>query len=141
MKLSPSQLFLLSFILAGIFALLSAYQFIGWLRFKDEYEKAYGVVVKNKIDKEKKFYPVIRFKTLDNQKIAFTAVSIPNKTKYNEGDTIMVYYDLLNAEDVHIAGEETRLLYIFLLLTALFGFIGGYGLWQQKQQKIESNHE
>lgn len=139
MKLSPSQFFLLSFIVAGIFALLSAYQFIGWLRFKDEYEKAYGVVIKNKIDKEKKFYPVIRFKTLDNQKIAFTAVSIPQKEKYNEGDTIAVYYDLLNAEDVHIAGEETRLLYIFLLLTILFGFIGGYGLWQQKQPNQITN--
>jgi hypothetical protein len=133
MKFSPSLLFTICFALAGLFAVLTAYELILWFRFKGEYEQAKGIVIKNKIDKNKKFYPIVRFKTLDNQKITFTAATLARSEKHNEGDTVLVYYDLLNAEDVHIAGEESKMLRIYSLLMLVCVLMGGYGVWQQKQ--------
>ncbi len=140
MKQPIRRILLLCCTCAAIFFFIAAYQFVLWRQFKNEYEKAMGIIVKNKIDKKRKFYPVIRFKTLDNQKVTFTATQLSSKMKYNEGDTISVYYDLLNADDVHIAGDEYRGLLIFGLLSMLFAFIGGYGFWyilQLNQERKE----
>ncbi len=101
-----------------VFLLCTLYQVIVWKQFTSEYEKTFGIIVKNKMDKEKKYYPVIRFKTLDNQRISFTAPE-PAKTKYNEGDTVYVYYDLLNADDAKLAGGEYRGIAIFSVLVLL----------------------
>jgi hypothetical protein len=106
-------------VVAGIlFAICTLYQFFIWQQFKAEYEKTFGIIVKNKLDKEKKYYPVIRFKTLDNQRVSFTAPE-SSSSKYKEGDTVYVYYDLLNADDAKLAGGEYKGIVIFLGLTVL----------------------
>ncbi len=138
MKQPISNMLLLCCVIAAIFTFMAAYHFIVWRQFKNEYEKTAGVIIKNKVEinkleKKKSFIPVIRFKTLDNQKVSFTAYNMLASKKYHEGDTVFVYYDLLNADDVHIAGEEYRSLLIYSLLALLFGIISGYGILYTKK--------
>jgi cytochrome c oxidase assembly protein Cox11 len=134
MQQSLPRLFLLVSTCAILFLLITGYQVFLWQQFKQEYEKTTGIIIKNKIDKERKFYPVVRFKTLHNQKVTFTAQTLASKIKYSEGDTIQIYYDLLNTDDVHIAGEEYRNILIYSALTLLFALIAGYMYWQNKEK-------
>lgn len=134
MQDSVHRQFLIAVVSAVIFLLCTLYQVLIWQQFKSEYEKTFGIIVKNKMDKEKKYYPVVRFKTLDNQRISFTA-SEPSKTKYNEGDTVYVYYDLLNADDAKLAGGENRGVAIFSVLT-LLGAAAALYLYRKKQKDL-----
>jgi hypothetical protein len=136
MQDSVHRQFLIAVVSAAIFLLCTLYQVLIWQQFKSEYEKTYGIIVKNKMDKEKKYYPVIRFKTLDNQRINFTAPE-PSKTKYNEGDTVYVYYDLLNADDAKLAGGENRGVAIFSVLTLLAAAAALY--FYRKKQVVPNN--
>jgi Protein of unknown function (DUF3592) len=134
MQDSVHRQFLIAVVSAVIFLLCTLYQVLIWQQFKSEYEKTFGIIVKNKMDKEKKYYPVVRFKTLDNQRISFTAPE-PSKTKYNEGDTVYVYYDLLNADDAKLAGGENRGVAIFSVLT-LLGAAAALYFYRKKQKDL-----
>jgi hypothetical protein len=134
MQDSVHRQFLIAVVSAAIFLLFTLYQVLIWQQFKSEYEKTFGIIVKNKMDKEKKYYPVVRFKTLDNQRISFTAPE-PSKTKYTEGDTVYVYYDLLNADDAKLAGGENRGVAIFSVLTLLTAAAALY-LYRKKQKDL-----
>lgn len=137
MQDSVHRQFLIAVVSAVIFLLCTLYQVLIWQQFKSEYEKTFGIIVKNKMDKEKKYYPVVRFKTLDNQRINFTATE-PSKTKYKEGDTVYVYYDLLNADDAKLAGGENRGVAIFSVLTLL---ASAAALYFYRKKQIMPNNE
>ncbi len=123
-------------VLTAIFLCISLYDIWQWRQFTKKYDKTIGVITKNKENKDKTFSPVIRFRTLDNQKVTFKARKKAEK-KFNEGDTVLVYYNLLNTDEVHLATEAEGNLWLSPCLALLFGGAGALALWgkQRKRQQ------
>ncbi len=70
-------------------------------KFRREYEMTEGTVSEVITTDSLHFYPRIRFKTLDNQRLHLKLRR--EEANVKAGDTLAIYYDLVNPADAHLA--------------------------------------
>ncbi|MCU0451643.1 MAG: DUF3592 domain-containing protein [Bernardetiaceae bacterium] len=118
-------------VLGGALLAYAASLYSGIQQFRKHYEKTQGVVSKVSTTDSVNFYPHLKFKTLDNQRLNLK-LRRP-EASLAEGDTVEVYYDLVNPADLHLAihqsphlAQRWGLLGILLFLPGLMllGWLG-----------------
>jgi Protein of unknown function (DUF3592) len=101
----------------GALLLYAANLYSNIQRFRKHYEKTQGVVSKVSTTDSLNFYPHLKFKTLDNQRLNIK-LRRP-EAALAEGDTVEVYYDLVNPADLHLALHQSP------RLAQRWGLVGG----------------
>lgn len=96
--------------IAFIFNALTTYLKRQSIISKYEQTKAVVIDVVKNADSTS-IYPVIQFKTIDNQRVKYRAMNEKALHKHVKGDTILLYYDLINPQTMYIpsAGKNTDL--------------------------------
>jgi hypothetical protein len=68
-----------------------------------KYEKTNAVVIEvAKSTDSLRTFPILQFRTIDNQRVRFNAMNEKNLHKLAKGDTVLVYYDLINPQTMYI---------------------------------------
>jgi hypothetical protein len=62
-------------------------------------------------------YPIVQFKTIDNQRVRVSLMQ-EKISKFAKGDTLMLYYDLINPQSIYIPSIRKNLSF------GIIGFIG-----------------
>ena len=124
----------------GVAFLFNSVTAIGrYQSMKMEFEKTKGIVIAmSKTADSSTLFPVVQFRTIDNQRMKVKA-----RRDYSNlavGDTLELYYDLVNPQDMHIPSWQDH------IATAVFSFLGVllllpafllYWLPRQRQQKLQ----
>jgi hypothetical protein len=97
-------------------------------------------------------HPILQFRTIDNQKVRYRAIREKALYDLSKGDTVLLYYDLINPQMMYIpqAGNNTDLTLISLLgfifcapaLIFLFFRIRNVSIlkkWRVQGKKIKAN--
>jgi hypothetical protein len=84
----------------------AAFQYAELKKFRREYELAQGVVSEVVTADSVHFYPRIRFKTLDNQRLHLKLRR--EEANVKPGDSLAIYYDLVNPADAHLAMHHSE---------------------------------
>ena len=54
-------------------------------------------------------YPILQFRTIDNQKVRYRAIREKALHELNKGDTVLLYYDLINPHMMYIPSAKNHL--------------------------------
>lgn len=85
-----------------------------------QFEKVQATVVAIGKTADSTDYPILQFKTIDNQRIRIRSID-EKLAKLTKGDTISLYYDLINPESIFVpTGRENV---SFAVLTSLGGLL------------------
>ncbi|GAB4191436.1 MAG: hypothetical protein OHK0057_25590 [Thermoflexibacter sp.] len=80
---------------------------------KSKYEKTKAIVTEaNTSSNHATYYPMLQFKTIDNQRVRIRASR--EKLGANVGDTIEIYYDIINPQSIYIPSKQESTLIIIL---------------------------
>lgn len=86
---------------------------------KSKYEKTKAIVTEaNASNNSASYYPMLQFKTIDNQRVRIRTSR--EKLGVNVGDTIEIYYDIINPQSIYIPSKQESTLIIILFS---FGFV------------------
>jgi hypothetical protein len=113
LKASPTFMGQKILLIAGLMASLGLAS-LGWAivhhldlkKFRRDYEQTRGMVSEVVTADSVHFYPRIRFKTLDNQRLHLKLRR--EEAKVKAGDSLAIYYDLVNPADAHLAMHHSE---------------------------------
>lgn len=73
-----------------------------------KFEQTKAIVINIGKTADSTTYPIVQFKTIDNQRVRMSLMQ-EKISKFAQGDTIMLYYDLINPQSIYIPSTRKNL--------------------------------